>query len=138
MRVFLSIKFSGEDGSRQQVEEVIAAVEAAGAEVYCFRRDAEKWGDVMFRAEEMMELTFGEINKSDIVVADVSDWPIGVGVEAGYAYAKGIPVICICRRDKRLANTVSGLTNHVIRYTDGKGLEKQITPIITWRGGAAS
>jgi nucleoside 2-deoxyribosyltransferase len=135
MRAFLSTKFTEDDTSRQQVKEVITAIEAAGAEVYCFRRDAENWGDVIYRAEEMMEITFKEINKSDVLIADVTDWPIGVGVEAGYAYAKGKPIICICKRDKRLANTVTGLTNYIIRYTDSQSLNSQIKSIFTQQAG---
>ena len=130
MRVFLSTKFSPEEDNRKQIEEIISAIEASGAEVYCFAKNTLLWGDVMFRAEEMMELTMAEIDKSDVLIADVSDWPIGVGVEAGYAYAKGKPVICVCRREKRLATTVTGLTPHVIRYTDAKSLGREIASIL--------
>jgi len=135
MRAFLSIRFSGDGENRKQMEEVISAIEAAGAQVYCFVKDAEKWGDILFRAEEMMELTFGEINKSDLLIADVSDWPIGVGVEAGYAFAKKIPVICICRMDKRVATTVTGLADTVIRYKDSQHLKTQITSVLARRDG---
>jgi len=126
MRVFLSIKFWGDDRNRRDVEGVIAAIEDAGFEVYCFRRDAEKWGEIEFEPEEMMNITFNEISKSDFLIANVADWPIGVGVEAGYAYAKGIPVICICSADKKVANTVAGLADHVVRYQDYGDLSKQL------------
>ena len=133
MRVFLGIKFWGDDRNRQDVEGVIAAIEAAGAEVYCFRRDAERWGEVEFEPREMMDSTFNEISKSDILIADVADWPIGVGVEAGYAFARGIPVICICPSDKKVANTVAGLADHVIRYVDYADLSKQLSALLLQR-----
>jgi nucleoside 2-deoxyribosyltransferase len=126
MRVFLSIKFWGDDRNRRDVEGVIAAIEDAGFEVYCFRRDAEKWGEIDFEPEEMMNITFNEISKSDFLIANVADWPIGVGVETGYAYAKGIPVICIYSADKKVANTVAGLADHVVRYQDYGDLSKQL------------
>ncbi len=66
MRVFLSIKFSPEEDNRKQIEELISSIEASGAEVYCFAKNTLLWGDVMFRAEEMMELIFGELDKSDV------------------------------------------------------------------------
>jgi nucleoside 2-deoxyribosyltransferase len=133
MRVFLSIKFWGDDRNRQDVEGIIAAIEDTGAEVFCFRRDAEKWGQNKFEPKEMMNITFDQIDKSDLLVADVSDWPIGVGVEAGYAYAKGIPVICICPVDKKIANTVTGLADHIVRYKDYSDLSEQLTPILAQR-----
>lgn len=127
MRAFLSIKFWGDDRNRQDVAGVIAAIEKAGLEVYCFRRDAEKWGEVKFEPKEMMDTTLEQIDKSDFLIADVGDWPIGVGVEAGYAYGKSIPIICICSVDKQLANTVASLTNHVVRYRGSNDLSKQLS-----------
>ena len=129
MRAFLSIKFWGDDRNRQDVEGVISAIEKAGLEVYCFQRDAEKWGEVEFEPKEMMDITLNQIDKSDFLIADVGDWPIGVGVEAGYAYAKGIPIICTCSVDKKVANTVAGLTEKVIRYVDYVDLSKQLSPL---------
>ena len=127
MRAFLSIKFWGDDRNKQDVEGVIAAIENAGGEVYCFRRDAEKWGEIEFEPGDMMRITLSQIDRSDFLIADVADWPIGVGVEAGYAYAKGIPVICICQADKKVANTVAGLADSVVRYGHYGDLSKQLT-----------
>ncbi|MDP2919313.1 MAG: nucleoside 2-deoxyribosyltransferase, partial [Dehalococcoidia bacterium] len=125
MRAFLSIKFCGDNRNKEHVEAVISAITSAGFEVFCFMRDAEKWGTERFTPEEMMKKTFTEIDNSDIVIADVADWPIGVGVEAGYSYAKGIPVICICPAKKSLANTVAGIANKVVRYIDYNDLKRQ-------------
>jgi len=130
MRAFLSIKFWGDDRNRRDVEEIISTVEELGGEVFCFRRDAEKWGEMEFEPKEMMRITFNEIDQCDFLIATVADWPIGVGVEAGYAYAKGIPVICICSVDKELANTVAGLADYVIRYQDYDDLNKKLSPIL--------
>ena len=130
MRAFLSIKFWGDDRNRQDVEEILAAVEELGVEVFCFRRDAEKWGEMEFEPKEMMNTTFNEIDRCDFLIADVADWPIGVGVEAGYAYAKGIPDICICSMDKKLANTVAGLADHIIRYQDYSDLNKKLGTLL--------
>ena len=131
MKVFLSVKFPGDDSNRQDVEGIIESVEKLGAEVFCFRRDAEEWGNRQFTHEEMMRMTFDEIERSDFLIADVGDWPIGVGVEAGYAYAKGIPVICICRTEKKLPNTVVGLAKNTIRYKDTNDLNNQLVKILT-------
>ena len=128
MKVFLSIKFWGDNRNREDIEGIIDALERAGFNVFCFIRDAEEWGKNQFEPEELMRITFNQIDKSDFLIANVADWPIGVGVEAGYAYARGIPVICICPVNKKVANTVAGLAKHVITYEDYSDLtEKLIT-----------
>jgi 2'-deoxynucleoside 5'-phosphate N-hydrolase len=126
MKAFLSIKFWGDDRNREHVEVVIRAIEGAGFKVFCIRRNAEKWGEIRFTPEDLMKNTFDEIDNSQVLVADVTDWPIGVGVEAGYAFAKGIPVICICQEDKHIANTVAGFANSVIKYKDYDDLKSRL------------
>ena len=115
MKAFLSIKFRGDNRNRQEVEKILAVLERLGFEVFCFVRDAENWGVNYFEPAVMMKLTFAQIDESDILIANVTDWPIGVGVEAGYAFARGIPVVCICNEDKKLANTVAGIAKYVFK-----------------------
>jgi len=129
MDAFLSIKFWGDNRNREDIERIIEAIEGAGFRVFCFVRDAEKWGENYFEPAEMMRLTLNQIDQSDFVVANVADWPIGVGVEAGYAYAKGIPVICICPFKDRMANTVAGLARHVIQYQSYNDLSKRLAAL---------
>lgn len=130
MNTFLSIKFWGDDRNRAHVEAVILAIENAGFEAFCTRRDVEKWGEISFTPEDLMKNTFIEIDNSQVLVADVADWPIGVGVEAGYAFARGIPVICICQADKKIANTVAGFASSVIKYRDYTELEDRLKLLI--------
>lgn len=130
MKTFLSIKFWGDDRNKEHFEAVAQAIEDAGFKVFCFLRDAEEWGKIKVKPEDLMKDTFTEIDRSQVPIADVGDWPIGVGVEAGYAYAKGIPVVCICPFDKSIANTVASLAKKVIRYNDYQDLRTQLTELI--------
>jgi len=118
MRVFLSIKFWGDDRNQQDVEQICQTLERTGADVFCFRRDAELWGDKHFTPSAMMEMVFREIDQSDLLVANVAHWPIGVGVEAGYAFGRQIPVLCICPISEKIANTVAGVASEIIHYKD--------------------
>ena len=74
----------------------------------------------------MMKITFNEIDNSNLVIADVADWPIGVGVEVGYAFAKGIRIICICPEVKSIASTVASIARRLIIYTDYEGLRSKL------------
>lgn len=126
MKAFLSIKFWGDDRNREDIEAIIGAAERAGFSVFCFRRDAEEWGKNQFKSEEMMRRTFNQIEQSDVVIANVADWPIGVGAECGYAYAKGISIICIYPIDTKVANTVAGLAKLVIKYESYEDLSRDL------------
>ena len=126
MKAFLSIKFWGDNRNREDIERIIDAIEGAGFNLFCFVRDAEEWGKNQFEPEQMMTTTFNQIDQSDFLIANVADWPIGVGVEVGYAYARGVPIICICPMTEKVPNTVAGLAKHVIRYEDYNDLSKKL------------
>ena len=129
MKAFLSIKFWGDNRNRKDIEGTIDALEGAGFNVFCFVRDAEEWGKNQFEPEQMMTTTFNQIDQSDFLIANVADWPIGVGVEVGYAYARGVPIICICPMTEKVPHTVAGLAKHVIRYEDYNDLNKKLIPL---------
>jgi 2'-deoxynucleoside 5'-phosphate N-hydrolase len=131
MKAFLSIKFWGDDRNRDDVERICQALERLGLTVFCFRRDVERWGENQCMPSAMMEGTFAEIDSSDVLVANVADWPIGVGVEAGYAYARGKPVICIAPESSSVPNTMSGLAVETVRYGDYDDLGKQMSALIS-------
>ena len=130
MRAFLSIKFWGDDRNRDEVEGVCGVLEALGIETFCFRRDAERFGEIEFTPSEMMRETLKEIDRSDLLVAHVGDWPIGVGVEAGYARGRGKSVVCICPTKKKVANTVSGLAAATVVYEDLEDLAMKMRDVL--------
>jgi 2'-deoxynucleoside 5'-phosphate N-hydrolase len=116
MRAFVSIKFWGDDRNRSEVELVCGVLEGLGIDTFCFRRDAERFGQAEFSPSEMMAATFKEIDRADLVIAHVGEWAIGVGVEAGYARGHEKPVVCICPAGKTVARTVSGIAAATIVY----------------------
>ena len=132
VRAFLSMKYWGDTRNREDVRSIIGILEQLGLETYCVAEHAEQWGNVKFTPQELMHLTFRQIDSSDLLIAHVDGWPIGVGVEAGYAYARNLPIICICPEGRRLANTVAGLAEVVVVYSDYQDLRRRISqlPII--------
>ena len=45
-----------------------------------------------------MQRTFSEIDLSHLIVIDLTEKGVGLGIEAGYAYAKGIPIAVIAKK----------------------------------------
>jgi nucleoside 2-deoxyribosyltransferase len=79
---------------------------------------------------EMMATTFKEIEQSEFLIVELSRKAIGVGIEVGYAYAKGKPVIYINQKDSNHSTTVQGCSEHIITYESARGLAYDIEGII--------
>jgi nucleoside 2-deoxyribosyltransferase len=91
-----------------------------------------------FRIVEPQRALFGEdvgkqatasIEKSDLIVADVSRYSHGVGFELGYSYAKGKAVILVCERGAwdNVSKVLVGLFPKIIIYDDANDLMEKLT-----------
>jgi nucleoside 2-deoxyribosyltransferase len=75
----------------------------------------------------MMQQAMLDIDQCDILIAEVSDKAIGIGVEAGYAKGKNKPVIYLRQKDCEHSTTISGISNYSIIYENINDLEQQLT-----------
>ncbi len=48
---------------------------------------------------------------------------VGLGIEAGYAYAKGIPIITIAERGSDISETLKGISKEIFFYDNIEDLE---------------
>lgn len=78
----------------------------------------------------MMQTAFSEIDRSDILIAEVSTKAIGVGLEVGYAVAKNKPVWYLRNSSAPHSTTVSGAAHEHILYRDEQDLIEQLTDLI--------
>ncbi len=117
MNVFLSIKFHADQHNRALVEQVLAVFENCGMHATCIVRDYEKWGAVHFNPQELMRITLREIRNSHLLVAELSEKGVGIGIEAGYAVSRGIPVITIAAVGSDISETLRGISKDVYCYT---------------------
>jgi 2'-deoxynucleoside 5'-phosphate N-hydrolase len=83
-------------------------------------------------AEEkhMMQQAFAAIDKSDLLIADTTDKTIGIGIEVGYAKAKGKPIIYLRNNTAEYSTTVSGASDFTIIYTSSNNLGYQLKSIL--------
>ncbi|HBW35626.1 nucleoside 2-deoxyribosyltransferase [Desulfosporosinus sp. BICA1-9] len=124
MKVYFGIKYYEDCRNRLIIEQICAILENYGYEMSCVIRDMEKWGAEEFPPDELMKATFEEIDSSNIVMLDLSEKGVGLGIEAGYAYAKGIPVVAIAKKGSDISNTMLGIANQVIIYEKLEDIEK--------------
>jgi nucleoside 2-deoxyribosyltransferase len=118
MKIFVAFKFKEDYSDKTFIESVCDELEKTGLETVVMVRNFEKWGAVVFTPEELMRLTFEAINACDMHVVEFSEKGVGLGIEAGYAYAKGKPIIIIAREGSEISTTMRGVAKQVLFYKE--------------------
>jgi nucleoside 2-deoxyribosyltransferase len=116
MKAFLAIKYHLDNANRPRIEGISAALETCGFETTCIARDVEQWGQVQLDPAELMDRAFAEMDKCDVVVVDVSEKGVGVGIEAGYAHARRIPILAIAGQGADMPTTLRGISRRIFWY----------------------
>lgn len=78
----------------------------------------------------LMESALKKINESDLLIAELSYKSIGIGLEVGYAKAKGKKIIYIHKAGTELSTTVDGISDIRIKYKNIADLLTQLKEII--------
>ena len=116
MKAFISIKYREDNSNRDCIGKISSALEQNGFETVCIARDIERWGQVELSPQELMQRTFTEIASSHLIVVDLTGKGVGLGIEAGYAYAKQIPIAVIARKGLDISTTLQGISQKLFLY----------------------
>ena len=116
MLAYLAIKYHEDNSNKALVDALAGALEKAGVRTTIMARDIEEWGKHAFSAQELMRLTFEHIDAADILVVEFSEKGVGIGIEAGYAYARKKPIIIIAREGSEISSTLTGIATHILFY----------------------
>ncbi|EXJ67462.1 uncharacterized protein A1O5_09475 [Cladophialophora psammophila CBS 110553] len=116
MRAYIGIKFHPDDRNRHDIEQLSDLLTSCGFETICVRRDIEKWGVISLSPGELMRETFEIIRSCQLVVIELSEKGVGLGIESGYAFAHAIPVITIARDGSDISDTLRGISQAVYLY----------------------
>lgn len=114
--IYLALKYHPDHKNRNLIELISSACRSAGYETVCIARDIEKYGQIHLPPGELMRLSFEKIIQSKYLLVDLSEKGVGIGIEAGYAYATGIPIITILPKDAEISDTLSGISSFEYRY----------------------
>jgi hypothetical protein len=121
-KVYLAIKFHADHRNRELVDRISRAFEGHGLTIVCAARDIEDWGRVSFDAHDLMQHALDAIRHSTAVVVEFTEKGVGLGIEAGYAAAHGIPVFVLLRPEADVSTTLDGISAEVFRYVDDGSL----------------
>lgn len=128
MQLYLAIKYHADQRNRAAIEAITAVLAAQGHTVFCVARDLEQWGAVTFPPDELMRHSFQAIDAADVVLVDLTEKGVGLGIEAGYAYANGIPVVTIAPVSADISETLHGIATQIFHYTDYRDLAQLPLP----------
>ncbi len=118
MQLYLAIKYYPDARNRPLIEAITAALAGAGHSTICVARDLEQWGAKHFAPDELMRLSFQLIDRANLVLVELSEKGVGLGIEAGYAHAQGIPVVVAARTGADISATLQGIATQVLFYDD--------------------
>lgn len=80
--------------------------------------------------KEMMQQAISLIDSCDLLIAETSDKAIGIGIEVGYAKAKGKTIIYLRNRRAEHSTTVSGISDFQVVYNDVVELKTLLKEVV--------
>lgn len=121
MRVFIGIKYHKDGRNTKLVKELKDIIKSLGHQPYSFTDEG-----YINNEKEMMQRTFQELDKSDIVLLEISESSFGVGIEAGYAFAKNKKIVTIVNESQSTSRTLKGISNHCLSYKNSTDLKEKL------------
>jgi len=116
MKMFLSIKFHEGGSNSELIKNIITNAKKSNNEMISIFTDYENEGEKHFEPSELMKITFEAINSCQVLIVEFSEKGVGLGIEAGYAFAKGIPVYVIAKEGAEISDTLNGISKEIFFY----------------------
>jgi 2'-deoxynucleoside 5'-phosphate N-hydrolase len=116
MLVYFGLKYKELDQNMTFIEKLYYDFMRIGIDLYCVEKELEKYGSVHLLENELMLKTFEVIDKSDIVLIDITEKGVGLGIECGYAYANKKPIYLIAKKGVEISKTIKGIANNIVYY----------------------
>ena len=127
MKIYITTRFKGAE-NKTDIENLCLAVRNSGMQDFCFVRDVENYKKTFDNPKDLWERSLVEIKACDAVLIDVSDAPTGGRViEAGIAYALGLPIFVIAKSGLPYKELFSGISTEIISYNEYSDIAPALT-----------
>lgn len=127
MTAYIAISYSQRNELAEELTVIKEVLVASGINPFVFIEQ------VQFdpaQEKEMMQEAMQKIDAADLLIAETSDKAIGIGIEAGYAKAKGKPVIYIRNKKAEHSTTLSGISDQQVIYENSIDLKEKLQMIL--------
>lgn len=118
-KAYLSIGYANRQYKHAEIETIEQALAGFGINLLVF---ADTYKFTPIEEKQMMQQAFAEIDTAGLLIAEVSEKAIGVGIEIGYAVAHKIPVIYLRAGDSEHSTTAAGSSDYSLIYRDSSEL----------------
>lgn len=122
-KIFISYDFSKKDDFSDFHQQLTKFLKKEGNSVYSFVFDNHQ---KFKNHQDMMSQALKKIQECDILIAELSNKKIGIGIEVGYAKALKKYIIYIRKQNSKYSTTVGGISDLIIEYKDITDLIKKI------------
>jgi len=120
-RIFVSYSFANRNTYKDFNTVLKKYFQSKNIEMYAFVFDYKNIVD----DRTLMKAALKEIDSSDLILVELSKKSVGVGVEAGYAKAKGKKIGYLYKKGSDLQQTINGIADYIIPYDS-------IEDVISW------
>lgn len=133
--IYYGVKYYGDGRNRVVTEGRLEKLEKLGFKTRFALRDLEGWGRVELGPADLMRKVLELIDQSDFVLLDLSEKGVGLGIEAGYAHARGKPVITLIAEELEVSTTLRGISRQIYSYSSEDDLGRFFSTL-TEKGSA--
>lgn len=123
-KVFLGIKYYKDGRNLKKVKAIKKIIKKLNFEPCCLVDGTAPTDPIKLR-----EAIFSNIESCDILIFEVSEPSIGVGIETGHFFGKK-RIISIAQEDAEVANVVKGFCSDYIQYKNIPDLESKLKVVL--------
>lgn len=126
-KAYLSIGYQNRQKLAAEITALREVLSAHQIELFIF---VDQYHFTPEEEKQMMQQAFRDISGSDLLMAEVSEKAIGVGIEVGYAAALGKPIIYLRHALAEHSTTAAGATEYSVIYTSAAEIAGLLAPIL--------
>ncbi len=127
-KAYLAIGYQSRSLLSAEVETIRTALRESNWDLCVF---VDQYTFLPQQAAGMMQQAFEEIRRSDLLIAEVTEKAIGVGIEMGYAAAAKLPVWYLRKQLAEYSTTAAGTASTIIVYDNAADLAKKLKDALT-------
>jgi nucleoside 2-deoxyribosyltransferase len=128
MKAYIAVSYSKRKLVDKEITLIIETLNTFDISSFVF---VDNYKFDISQEKQMMSQAMNDIENCDILIAETSEKGIGIGIEVGYAKAKGKIVIYLRGQNAEHSTTVSGISDFQIVYSNTKDLQIKLINIIS-------
>lgn len=127
MRAYIAVSYSKRKLVDKEITLIIETLNTFDISSFVF---VDHYKFNISQEKQMMLQAMQDIENCEILIAETSEKGIGIGIEVGFAKAKGKIVIYVRHQNAEHSTTVSGISDFQIIYSNNKDLKIKLIDII--------